>query len=122
MMPKLLAIDDEVEFTNLIEGYFGVRGYEVIVANAGDTGLKAAKEKKPDLCLIDLKMPGIHGDEVLKEVLKMRPQPKCIMVTASEGEGKTRQHLLDLGAYACFDKPITSLRDLEQTMKEALAS
>ena len=121
-MPRLLAIDDETEFTTLIHGYFSVRGFEVLIANAGDTGLKLAKEKHPDLCLIDLKMPGIHGDEVLKEIQSMNPRPKCIMITASEGEGKTRESLLRLGAYACFDKPITSLRDLEKTIKEALAS
>ena len=121
-MPRLLTIDDEVEFTNLILGYFGARGYEVLTANAGDTGLKMAKEMKPDVCLIDLKMPGIHGDEVLKEILIMNPKAKCIMITASEGEGKTRQHLLDLGAVTCFDKPIASLRELETTIKKALES
>ena len=121
-MLKLLAIDDEVEFTNLIQGYFGVRGYEVYIANSGDVGLKAAKERKPDVCLIDLKMPGIHGDEVMKAILSMNPKTKCIMITASEGEGKTRQHLLEMGAYTCFDKPITSLRALEDTIKKAVAS
>ncbi len=119
-MPKLLAIDDEIEFTNLITGYFGPRGYEVLTANAGDTGLALAKKIKPDVCLIDLKMPGIHGDEVMKEILAMYPNTKCIMVTASEGEGKTRQHLIEMGAFTCFDKPITSLRELEATVKKAL--
>ena len=119
-MPKLLAIDDEIEFTNLIQNYFGVRDFEVFVANSGDMGLKLVKEKKPDLCLIDLKMPGIHGDEVMKQILSMNPKAKCIMVTASEGEGKTSQYLLQLGAYACFDKPITSLKDLEKTIRETL--
>lgn len=119
-MPKILAIDDEIEFTGLLQGYFGARGFEIFVANAGDTGLKLAKEKKPDVCLIDLKMPGIHGDEVMKKILSINPKTKCIMITASEGEGKTRQTLLQLGAYACFDKPVTSLRDLEKTIKDAL--
>ncbi len=119
-MPKILAIDDEVEFTNLIQGYFGARGYDVSVANAGEAGLKIAKASKPDVCLIDLKMPGIHGDQVLKEMMGMYPGIKCIMITASEGEGKTRQHLIDIGAFTCFDKPITSLRDLEDTIKKAL--
>ena len=121
-MPRLLTIDDEIEFTNLIHGYFSARGFEVIVSNTGETGLKLARENRPDVCLIDLKMPGIHGDEVMKEIFSMNPKTKCIMITASEGEGKTRQHLLEMGAYACFDKPITSLRDLEKTIKEALAS
>ena len=120
-MPKLLAIDDEVEFTKLIQDYFEPRGYDVRVANAGDVGLQMAKEVKPDVCLIHLKMPGIHGDEVMKKIIEMYPKTKCIMITASEGEGKTRQNLLEAGAYTCFDKPITSLRDLEDTVKRALA-
>ncbi len=119
--PKLLSIDDEVEFTNLIESYFSPRGYKVFVANEGATGLTIVKNENPDICLIDLKMPGLHGDEVLKEILKYNPKAKCIMITASEGEGKTRAHLLEIGAYTCFDKPLSSLKDLEKKMKEALA-
>ena len=121
-MPKILTIDDEVEFTNLIQGYFSARGFEVHVANAGEQGLRIAREIKPDVCLIDLKMPGKDGDEVMKEILSINQKIKCIMITASEGEGKTRLNLIEMGAYACFDKPITSLRDLEKTVKEALTS
>lgn len=119
-MPKLLTIDDEQEFTNLISSYFGPRGFEVFIANNGEEGLVIAKREVPDVCLIDLKMPGIHGDEVLKTVLSLNPKAKCIMITASEGEGKTRAHLIQSGAYCCFDKPITSLRDLEKKIREAL--
>ena len=121
-MPTLLAIDDEQEFTNLIENYFVPRGFKVIVAHNGDKGLELAKKESPEVCLIDLKMPGLHGDEVLKGVLAAQPKSKCIMVTASEGEGKTRARLLEMGAYACFDKPLTSLRDLEKKIREALES
>ncbi len=121
-MPILVTIDDEIEFTNLIQGYFGARGFEVFAANAGDHGLKLAKEKKPDVCLIDLKMPGVHGDDVLREILATYPGTKCIMITASEGEGKTRDKLMKMGAYACFDKPISSLKDLEAKIKEALSA
>ena len=119
-MPKILTIDDEVEFTNLIQSYFGARGYEVLIANQGDSGLALARKEKPDLCLIDLKMPGLHGDEVLREILLEFPDTKCIMITASEGEGKSRETLMKMGAYCCFDKPITSLRALENKIKEAL--
>jgi CheY-like chemotaxis protein len=121
-MPKILSIDDETEFTQLINGYFGARGYQVFTANSGTQGIKLATENHPDVCLIDLKMPGLHGDEVLREILLMDPKIKCIMITASEGEGKTRQSLLDNGAFRCFDKPISSLRDLEAAVKEALAA
>ena len=119
-MIKILTIDDEVEFTGLIENYFGPRGFQVFSANDGSAGLELAKKENPDVCLIDLKMPGLHGDEVLREILLYRPGTKCIMITASEGEGKTREKLLTLGAYYCFDKPITSLKNLENKIREAL--
>ena len=119
-MPVILTIDDEAEFTNLIQNYFGPRGYQVFVANHGEIGLRIVLREKPDVCLIDVKMPGLHGDEVLKEIMKIEPRTRCIMITASEGEGKTRSHLLAIGAFACFDKPITSLVHLEHKIKEAL--
>lgn len=122
MAAKILAIDDEQEFTNLIMNYFNPRGYQVFVAHEGSGGLRIAKKEKPDVCLIDLKMPGLHGDEVMREILLDNPKTKCIMITASEGEGKTRANLLEMGAYSCFDKPITSLRDLEKKVKEALSA
>ena len=121
-MTKLLTIDDETEFTALIQSYFGPRGFDVYVANDGAAGLALAKKENPDICLIDLKMPGLHGDEVLREILLYKPDTKCIMITASEGEGKTREKLILMGAYTCFDKPITSLRTLESKIKEALVS
>lgn len=119
-MKKLLTIDDEHEFTNLITHYFGPRGFAVLVANDGDKGLELALREKPHVCLIDLKMPGLHGDQLLTAILKDNPSAKCIMITASEGEGKTRQKLLELGAFACFDKPITSLVELHQTIQKAV--
>lgn len=122
MTAKILAIDDEQEFTNLIMNYFTPRGYQVFVAHEGSGGLEIARKEKPDVCLIDLKMPGLHGDEVMREILLDNPDAKCIMITASEGEGKTRANLLEMGAYTCFDKPITSLRDLENKIQEAIDS
>ena len=119
-MTKLLTIDDETEFTSIIQSYFGVRGFEVFIANRGDEGLEIFRTEKPQVCLIDLRMPGLHGDEVLREILLEAPSTKCIMITASEGEGKTRAKLIEMGAYTCFDKPLSSLRDLEQKIREAL--
>ncbi len=120
-MRTLITIDDEVEFTNLIQCYFSVRGFHVFTANEGETGLSLVKQENPQVCLIDLKMPGKHGDEVLKEILDFNPSTKCIMIMASEGGGKTRARLMELGAYTCFDKPLSSLKDLEMKINEALS-
>jgi two-component system response regulator (stage 0 sporulation protein F) len=117
--PRIVAIDDEVEFIDFIRNYFELRGYDITVAIRGTKGIELVKEKKPDVVLIDLKMPGIDGDEVLSLLKSMDPSPKVIFVTAYDDGGKTKARLLKMGAYAYFDKPISSLRELEETVNKA---
>jgi len=118
--PRIVAIDDEVEFIEMLQSYFGLRGYEINVAIRGARGIEIVKEKKPDVVLMDLKMPGIDGDEVLALLKSMSPSPKVIFVTAYDDGGKTKARLLRMGAYAYFDKPISSLRDLEEAINRAV--
>jgi len=117
--PKIVAIDDEVEFIDMLKSYFVPRGYDIEVAIRGAKGIEIIKEKKPDVVLIDLKMPGIDGDEVLTLLKSMKPAPKIIFVTAYDDGGKTKARLLKQGAYAYFDKPIASLKNLEETINKA---
>lgn len=117
--PKIVAIDDEVEFIDMLKNYFGLRGYDIEVALRGAKGIEIIKEKSPDVVLIDLKMPGIDGDEVLTLLKSMKPSPKVIFVTAYDDGGKTKARLLRMGAYAYFDKPIASLKYLEETINRA---
>lgn len=120
MKPRIVAIDDEGEFIDMLQGYFKPRGYEIDVAIRGARGIELVKEKKPDVVLMDLKMPGIDGDEVLKLLKSMKPSPRVIFVTAYDDGGKTRARLLDMGAFAYFDKPIASLKELEDTINKAV--
>lgn len=120
-MPKarIVAIDDEVEFIDMIKSYFELRGYDITVAVRGTKGIELVREKRPDVVLMDLKMPGIDGDEVLSLLKSMDPSPKVIFVTAYDDGGKTKARLLRMGAYAYFDKPVSSLRELEETVNKA---
>jgi len=120
--PRIVAIDDEPEFIDMLQNYFGLRGYEIDVAIRGARGIEIVKEKKPDVVLMDLKMPGIDGDEVLKLLKSMEPSPKIVFITAYDDGGKTKARLLKMGAYACLDKPISSLRDLEETVNKAMST
>lgn len=117
--PRIVAIDDEVEFIDMIKSYFEPRGYDITVAIRGTKGIELVKENKPDVVLMDLKMPGIDGDEVLSFLKSMDPSPKVIFVTAYNDGGKTKARLLKMGAYAYFDKPVSSLRELEETINKA---
>jgi len=91
--PRIVAIDDEVEFIDMLQNYFGPRGYDINVALRGAKGIEIVKEKKPDVVLMDLKMPGIDGDEVLKLLQSMTPAPKVIFITAYDDGGKTKARL-----------------------------
>jgi len=117
--PTIVAIDDEPEFIDMLKIYFVPRGYDIETAIRGAKGIEIIKEKKPDVVLIDLKMPGIDGDEVLTLLKSMNPSPKVIFITAYDDGGKTKARLLKMGAVACLDKPIPSLKDLEETINSA---
>lgn len=120
MKPRIVAIDDESEFIDMLLSYFVPRGYEIEVSIRGVKGLELIRDNKPDVVLCDLKMPGIDGDEVLRLLGTMQPAPKLIFVTAYDDGGKTRARLLKMGAYAYFDKPIASLKTLEETINKAV--
>jgi CheY-like chemotaxis protein len=117
--PRIVAIDDEAEFIEMLTTYFRPRGYDIEVALRGAKGIEIVKEKKPHVVLMDLKMPGIDGDEALRLLNSMDPSPKVIFVTAYDDGGKTKARLLKMGAYAYFDKPIASLRELEEAIIKA---
>ena len=119
---KLVAIDDEVEFIKTIDQFFTARGYEVHVALTGTSGLELVDYHHPDVVLVDLKLPGIDGDEIPQRIRQTQPKTKVIVITAYNDGGKTRDRLLSLGAFAHFDKPLSSLRDLAETIKRAVAS
>ena len=117
-----MAIDDEMEFTKTIDQFFSARGYEVHVALTGTSGLELVDYHLPQVVLVDLKLPGMDGDELLQHIRRTHPDTKVIIITAYNDGGKTRDRLLSLGAFAHFDKPVSSLRDLAATIKHALAA
>ena len=120
--PRIVAIDDEVEFTKTIEQFFSARGYDVHIAITGTTGLDLVNAHNPDVVLVDLKLPGLDGDELLQRIQRTHPKTRVIVITAYNDGGKTRDRLLGHGAFAHFDKPLSSLRDLAATVQRAAPS
>lgn len=118
----MVAIDDEAEFTKTLHQFFGARGYDVHIALTGTSGLELVELHEPQVVLVDLKLPGMDGDEVLQRIRSTHPKTQVIIITAYNDGGKTRERLLALGAFAHFEKPLSSLRDLAKTVQQALAS
>lgn len=117
--PLIVAIDDEIDYTSMVEEYFQLRGYEIFVANEGAKGINLIKEKKPDVIILDLRMPGINGENVMAVAKDINPKVKIIFVTAYDDGGVTKNRILELGAYAYLDKPLPSIANLEDTVKAA---
>ena len=69
-MKKILFIEDESALQKTFGEILGQEGYEMISALDGEIGLRLAKEKKPDLILLDLILPDINGIEILKKAKK----------------------------------------------------
>jgi CheY-like chemotaxis protein len=66
---KVLIIDDEEDFTHLVKlNLEGTGRYEVFTASNGPEGIKAAQQKRPDVVLLDIMMPGMDGFEVLAQI------------------------------------------------------
>ncbi len=117
---KILTIDDEPDFVALLKNYFSIRGYEVFTALRGVDGIAIVEKERPDVILVDLKLPGLDGDQILREVKKIHPKAKTIMITAFKDDGNARKKALDAGVYAYFEKPIASFKILEEVVTRAV--
>jgi len=70
-MAKILIVDDEIQFIEMVQMRLEVNGYEVISANDGKEGLDKARSENPDLIILDLMMPVMDGYTMLKELRKV---------------------------------------------------
>lgn len=89
-MKKILFVDDEESIRLLYKEEFEENGYEVILASNGEEALEQFAETVPDLLIIDIKMPGMDGIEVLKRV---REQSKDVPVILCTAYGEYKQNL-----------------------------
>jgi len=114
---KVLLVDDEKDFVTTLSERLEMRDIEPAVVYSGEEALDLIEEEVPDVIVLDLKMPGIDGIEVLKKVRSEHPAVAVIILTG-HGSEKDRQLCLDLGAFAYLEKPV-DIEDLSEYMKRA---
>lgn len=83
-METILVVDDDKNFRLLLEAELTLEGYEVVLADNGLAALKKIKEGTPDLVILDLKMPDLHGLEVLRTIREKNKELPIIICTAYE--------------------------------------
>jgi len=107
MKTTVLIADDEKEIRDLLRLYLENEEYNIIEAGDGIETLKAVKEKKPDICLLDIMMPGKDGLSVMKEIRKDSNIP--IIILSARTADAERILGLDLGADDYIPKPFNPL-------------
>ena len=114
---KLLIVDDEAEFLATLSERLEMRDFDVRSVNSGQAALCVCKEEKFDLALVDLKMPGMDGKELL---IKLQAEHKYIEVIILTGHGSlgSAVECAKLGAFNYLPKPY-QLESLLQILKDA---
>lgn len=114
---KLLLVDDEREFVQTLSERLQMREMGSVVAYDGRSALDLVQTDAPEVMVIDLKMPGIEGMEVLRQVKQTRPEIQVIVLTG-HGSERDRKTCMDLGAYDYMQKPV-DISLLSETLKKA---
>ena len=114
---KLLIVDDETRFLNAIAQRLTKRGFDVRTASNGADAIEMARGEKFDIALLDLKMPGMDGGEVLR-VLKEEHEFLEAIVLTGHGSLESAVELTKIGAFSYLPKPY-ELEKLIEVLKDA---
>jgi DNA-binding NtrC family response regulator len=117
-MPKILVIDDEQSIRNLLDTLLSRKGYEVVLASSGRKGLELFRRERPDVVVLDLKMPEMDGLTVLKELRRIDSQWPVIVLTGA-GTPEMEQQVEALGVTEFIEKEF-SLHRLGDSLKRLL--
>jgi DNA-binding response OmpR family regulator len=114
---KVLLVDDEEEFVKALAERLKMRDLRSDTVLDGEEALSYVEDQEPDVMVLDLKMPGIDGMEVLRQVRKAYPKIQVIILTG-HGTEKHEEEAKRLGAFDYLEKPV-NLDVLVKKMKAA---
>lgn len=114
---KVLLVDDEREFVQTLSERLQLRNVGAAVVYDGEQALSFVEEEEPEVMVLDLKMPGINGIEVLRRIKAEHPDIQVIVLTG-HGSDKDEASCMELGAFAYLQKPV-DIENLSQVMREA---
>ena len=102
-MAKILVIDDEQGIRDLLDTLLRRKGYDVVLAESGQKGLDLFRRERPDVVVLDLKMPGMDGLAVLRQVRSLNPKQPVIVLTGA-GTPEIEQQVRTLGVTEYVEK------------------
>ena len=103
--PKVLIVDDEANIRSILSALLTKNGYQVEVADSGESGLDVYAQFMPAVLLLDLKMPGIDGIKVM-EILDKQLKADCkVIIMTAHGEVRSAVEAMKKGAFDYLQKP-----------------
>ena len=120
-MALILIIDDEFSVAEIIEAILTDAGYEVVTASNGRQGLERAKEKRPDLILLDFMMPIMGGSSTIK-ALREEPGLRDIPVVVMSSLPESTVSRSAKGGYVAFLRKPFKMRDVLDVVSGALSA
>jgi len=118
---KVLIVDDDAAVITLYSTVLKLRGYQIITASDGKSGIEKTKKEKPDMVLLDQVLPDIQGNEILL-ILKQDAETKAIPIAMLSNFGQTElvQKAINSGAVDYILKYQVEPEDLDTKIKEIL--
>lgn len=113
---NLLVIDDEIEICNIFSK--AMHGIKVLTASTGSSAIRILKEIKPEIIILDLQLPDIHGIELLKKIREI-DQDVTVIVLTGFGSADSVVEAMKLGAYEFINKPF-DLGEIRSILKRAM--
>ena len=104
-MSRVLVVDDDQASARMLQLHLRSQGYATSVAHDADSGLAAARDLAPELIILDIRMPGRSGLELLPELKALQPAPHIIMITAFH-DMETTIEAMQQGAEDYIHKPV----------------
>ena len=117
---RMLFVDDEEEFVNYMSKHLRLHDFDVVPFTSPLKALEAAKEQKFDVCLLDLKMPDMDGEQVLEKLKKIDSRIEVIILSG-HGDIDTAFRTGKAGAYEFLNKPC-DFDDLVNSINDAFAN
>ena len=121
---KILIVDDEVNFTKLLEVFLRQRGYETTVAQSGNEGIAMVRTFCPDLILLDLGLPDLPGDVTALRIKSEHQDRIPIMALTGHADSLSQATARAMGFLDYVVKPFEPddlIRRIEKVLKESLA-
>lgn len=119
-MADILVVDDDLSITTAFQRFLSDEHHEARIAGSAQDALKAIAERRPDLVMMDIRMPGVDGLQALNEIRSRFPDIYVVMMTAY-GTSQTSIDAIRSGAFDYLTKPL-DLDDLRLVINKALAA